>query len=191
VPTCAPLAFVDVETTGLSPTENRIAEIGVVTVDGERVDRWTTLLKTSPRRESASPAASTQPTATTRLSFATSQPNSLKRLSGRLLVAHNARFDHAFLAAEFDRVGIAFNPDVVCSVMLSRRLYPHLTHHDLDSLASVTGCARRRGTARCRMPISCGSGGRSIHRQCSADAIADTIAKLLAGPCCRRISSRR
>ena len=46
-----------------------------------------------------------------------------RRLSGRLIVAHNARFDHAFLRAAFDRVGIAFDPDLVCSVMLSRKLY--------------------------------------------------------------------
>ena len=45
-----------------------------------------------------------------------------QRLSGRLMVAHNARFDHAFLRAEFDRVGVLFNPNVLCSVMLSRKL---------------------------------------------------------------------
>jgi len=39
------LAFVDVETTGLSPSENRIAEIGVITVDGQGVERWTTFLR--------------------------------------------------------------------------------------------------------------------------------------------------
>ncbi|TMG90712.1 MAG: hypothetical protein E6H73_14790, partial [Betaproteobacteria bacterium] len=48
------LAIVDVETTGFSPAENRIAEIGVVTVDGDRVGRWTTLIKTSQRGQSAS-----------------------------------------------------------------------------------------------------------------------------------------
>ena len=43
------LAFVDVETTGLSPTEDRIAEIGVVTVDDGRIERWATLLQPSSR----------------------------------------------------------------------------------------------------------------------------------------------
>src|SRR5436190_8101448 len=48
-----PLAFVDVETTGLSPSRNDIAEIGVVTVDGARVERWSTLIKAPSRRELA------------------------------------------------------------------------------------------------------------------------------------------
>ena len=57
-----------------------------------------------------------------------------QRPSGRLMVAHNARFDHAFLRAEFDRVGIVLDADVLCSVMPSRKLYPQLLHHHLDSL---------------------------------------------------------
>ena len=48
-----PLAFVDVETTGLSPSRNDIAEIGVVTVDGACVERWSTLIKARSRREVA------------------------------------------------------------------------------------------------------------------------------------------
>jgi DNA polymerase-3 subunit epsilon len=46
----SPPAFVDVETTGLSPAANRIAEIGVVTVDGARVDRWSSRLRVPRRR---------------------------------------------------------------------------------------------------------------------------------------------
>ena len=50
------LAFVDVETTGLSPTEDRIAEIGVVTVDEGRIERWATLLQPSSRVGTSSAA---------------------------------------------------------------------------------------------------------------------------------------
>jgi DNA polymerase-3 subunit epsilon len=120
------LAFVDVETTGLSPTENRIAEIGVVTADGDRVQRWTTFLRAGDLRSDA-PA------------FADVAASLAERLAGRLVVAHNARFDYAFLRAEFERVGVAFEAPVVCSVMLSRRLRPHLARHDLDSLAACHG----------------------------------------------------
>jgi DNA polymerase III epsilon subunit-like protein len=49
IPAFAPrLAFVDVETTGSSPTRERVTEIGVVRVDidGEstRIDEWSTLV---------------------------------------------------------------------------------------------------------------------------------------------------
>jgi len=38
------LAFVDLETSGLSPGADRITEIGVVTVDDGGVEEWTTLV---------------------------------------------------------------------------------------------------------------------------------------------------
>src|SRR5271155_5607508 len=134
-----PLAFVDVETTGLSPTANRIAEIGLVTVDGDRVDRWTTLVKTFSRRESTFPGGMQACGVDNAPSFADIANDLSQRLSGRLLVAHNARFDRAFLKAEFNRVGVAFDSEVLCSVMLSRKLYPHLANHDLDSLIDCHG----------------------------------------------------
>ena len=176
-----PLAFVDVETTGLSPAANRIAEIGVITVDGDRIERWTTLVKTSPRRTPASgdwepESLEAAPT------FREIARALATRLSGRLLVAHNARFDHAFLKAEFDRVGIAFNPDVLCSVMLSRRLYPCVAHHDLDSLVEAHGL---RASDRHRaLPDAdlVWQWWQMVNRQHSADVISTTIAALLSGP---------
>src|SRR5437762_14191373 len=90
----SPLAFVDVETTGFSPAENRIAEIGVVTVDGDRVDRWTTLIRTSQRGQLASSIVSEPGGLDDAPSFSDIASDLAQRLSGRLLIAHNARFDH-------------------------------------------------------------------------------------------------
>lgn len=39
-----PLAFVDLETTGLSPGADRVVEIGIVTVDDGNVEEWTSLV---------------------------------------------------------------------------------------------------------------------------------------------------
>jgi DNA polymerase-3 subunit epsilon len=177
-----PLAFVDVETTGLSPAANRIAEIGVVTVDGDRIDRWTTLIKVSRRRATESTDCAEALDTVPAPSFGDIATELARRLSGRLLVAHNARFDHAFLRAEFDRFGIAFNPEVLCSVMLSRRLYPHVPHHDLDSLAEWHGLqaeVRHRALPDADLVWQL---WQVIHRQCPEDLIDDTIERLLAGP---------
>lgn len=176
------LAIVDVETTGLSPNENRIAEIGVVTVDGDRADRWTTLVNTFPRRELASAKVSEAGRAGNAPSFADIASGLAQRLSGRLLVAHNARFDHAFLRAEFGRVGIDFSPEVLCSVMLSRKLYPHLAHHDLDSLIQCHGL--RAETRHRALPDAdlVWQLWQLIHRQHSDDVIGNAIGALLAGP---------
>jgi DNA polymerase-3 subunit epsilon len=182
VGTVRPLAFVDVETTGLSPAVNRIAEIGVVTVDGDRIERWTTLVKARERRRTEDSDVAAMQDTDPAPSFGDIASGLAQRLAGRLLVAHNARFDHAFLRAEFDRVGIAFEPAVLCSVMLSRRLYPDFQHHDLDSLAERHGLrveARHRALPDADLVWQL---WQVIHRQCRHDLIGDTIEGLLAGP---------
>ena len=47
-----------------------------------------------------------------------------ERLAGRVFVAHNARFDYGFLRREFDRAGLKYLARTLCTVRLSRRLYP-------------------------------------------------------------------
>lgn len=173
------LAFVDLETTGLSPTEDRIAEIGVITVDGEGdfVERWTTLVRTPACRVLADQSAMEELPR-----FADIATSVAHRLAGRLFVAHNARFDYSFLRAEFERVGIAFDPPVVCSMMLSRRLHPHLPHHDLDSLSQYH--ALRVETRHRALPDAdlVWQWWQLVHRQLRSATIARAIDKLLTGP---------
>src|SRR5436190_24307517 len=110
------LAFVDLETTGVDPSCGRIAEIGIVTVDADRVEEWCSFVDADPG--AASPC------------FRELAPEIQRRLAGRLFVAHNARFDHSFLQDEFRRLGIEFRPPAVCTLALSRRLYPGAGHHN-------------------------------------------------------------
>src|SRR5579862_8488888 len=127
------LAFVDLETSGLSPTRNRITEIGVVTVDAGGVTEWPTLVHPGESLSKHSrlfngignEAVAVAPR------FKDIAADLFARLSGRLFIAHNARFDFSFLRAEFQRVGLEFCPQVLCSVMLSRKLYPASVGHDL------------------------------------------------------------
>ena len=174
------LAFVDVETTGLSPSENRIAEIGVVTVDDGRVERWATLLQSSSRRELSD---STDPHSSHDAPrFRDIAADLARRLEGRLFVAHNARFDYSFLRAEFERVGIAFSPDVVCSVMLSRKLYPDLERHDMDSLVECHGFSveeRHRALPDADLVWQL---WQTLNRDHARDHIIDAVNALLEGP---------
>src|SRR4051812_13393653 len=136
MPMPPPLAFVDLETSGLSPGADRITEIGVVTVDGEQVSEWTTLVnpvralndRTRFYNGIDDDAVSNAP----RFRDIAAELHAL--LDGRLFIAHNARFDFGFLRAEFARVGIDFEPQVLCTVMLSRKLQPEADRHDLDTL---------------------------------------------------------
>jgi DNA polymerase-3 subunit epsilon len=56
------------------------------------------------------------------------------RLADRVFIAHNARFDHGFLKNAFRRTGHAFKPAVLCTVRLSRKLFPGFARHNLDSI---------------------------------------------------------
>ncbi len=68
-------------------------------------------------------------------------------LEGAMFVAHNARFDYGFIKNEFRRQGEAFTADVLCTVRLSRRLYPEAEGHGLDAVISrhrLSGFDRHR-----------------------------------------------
>ena len=133
------LAFVDIETTGLGHTRQRIAEIGVVTVDDNGVDEWTALLDPGRRiatdEEFGPDAEYTSHRSGTGLPrFADIAGDLAKRLAGRLFVAHNARFDYAFVRAELRRAGIDYAAPALCTMMLSRKLHPEHAVHHLDAL---------------------------------------------------------
>jgi DNA polymerase-3 subunit epsilon len=68
-----------------------------------------------------------------------------ERLDGRVLVAHNARFDYGFLRNEFRRLSVPFASRLLCTVKLSRALFPGERRHNLDAVIARHGlsCARR------------------------------------------------
>ncbi|RQZ14088.1 DNA polymerase III subunit epsilon [Burkholderia sp. Bp9031] len=147
-----PLVFVDLETTGGSSAEHRITEIGMVEIGPLGVSTWTTLVNPG---QSIPPFIQQLTGISDEMvrdapSFASLAPPLFERLDGKLFVAHNASFDRGFLRAEFERAGIAFNPDVLCTVRLSRALFPREARHGLDALIERHGlvpAARHRALA--------------------------------------------
>jgi DNA polymerase-3 subunit epsilon len=55
------------------------------------------------------------------------------------LVAHNAAFDRGFWHSEAQHAGLDEDPahEFACTVLLSRRLYPHAPNHRLGTLAAL------------------------------------------------------
>ncbi len=136
------IAFVDLETTGTTPTGDRITEIGIVRVDdGEFVDEWSTLVnpECSIPEEIRALTGITNEMVRDKPTFSEVRREVLERLEGRIFIAHNARFDYGFLKHEFRRTGIAFTADVLCTVRLARRLYPEAIGHGLDALIARHG----------------------------------------------------
>ena len=131
------VAFVDLETTGTTPTGDRVTEIGIVRVhDGELVEEWSSLVnpECSIPEEIQALTGITNAMVRHAPTFAQLAPEVYDRLRDHLFVAHNARFDYGFLKHEFRRVELPFTADVLCTVRLSRRLYPEAVGHSLDAL---------------------------------------------------------
>jgi DNA polymerase-3 subunit epsilon len=142
------LVFVDLETTGGNPAYHRITEVGVVRVqNGKRVEEWSSLVNPecpiSPYIQ-AFTGISSEMVADAPL-FAGLAETILGKLQGAVFIAHNARFDYSFLRSEFRRVGIDFTAEVLCTVRLSRRLFPEHARHNLDAVMERHGliCSAR------------------------------------------------
>lgn len=138
----APVAFVDLETTGGDPASHRVIEVGVVAATAGGVDfEWSTLVNPG----MWIPFGVQQLTGITdemvegAPCFEDVAAQLAERFEGRLFVAHNARFDYTFLREEFRRAGISFESRVACTVKLSRRVNPTLPRHNLDTLSAYLG----------------------------------------------------
>ena len=180
-----PLAFIDLETTGATATADRITEIGIVEVDEDgSVREWQQLVNPGTRI----PPFIEQLTGISNAMVADAPPfaavadETLRRLEGRLFIAHNARFDYGFLKNEFKRLGIAFRAPVLCTVKLSRTLYPEFHRHNLDSLIERHGLqadARHRALADAQLIHQF---WQKIHVDRSSEDIAAALKKLNARP---------
>ena len=141
-------AIVDVETTGSDPATDRVTEIALLEINDMAITgQWSTLINPGGRIPGPIQALTgiTQEMVDRAPRFAEIAGELYERLAGRVFVAHNARFDYGFLRREFDRAGLKYVAKTLCTVRLSRRLYPGRHAHDLDSLIERHGfeCAAR------------------------------------------------
>src|SRR5207247_9053534 len=96
----APLAIVDLETTGTRPATDRVTEIGVLEIERfEVVSEWSTLVNPGvavPSEIQALTGISHEMLAAAPR-FADLAQELHERLAGRVFIAPNARFDYGFL----------------------------------------------------------------------------------------------
>ena len=143
-------AFIDVETTGMKPLADRVTEIAIIRFSANHApERWQSLINPGV----AIPAEIQALTGITNVmvrdapSYFDVRDQVRRLLEGATFVAHNARFDYGFIKNEFRRVGEAFTADVLCTVRLSRMLYPDADGHGLDAIVSrhrLSGFDRHR-----------------------------------------------
>ena len=181
-------AFVDLETTGTSAQADRITEIGIVRVDDDgrdlRVTEWSSLV--DPEVPIPPPIQALTGITDAMVASAPSFPsiaNDVRALlDGCIFAAHNARFDYGFLKHAFARLDRPFSARVLCTVRLSRRLFPEADGHGLDALIArhaipVTKRHRALGDARAIWSFVAG-----LYRDEAADRVDAAIRRILRVP---------
>ena len=134
-------AFLDFETTGLSPWfGDRICEVGIVLTEGKRIrETYQTLV--NPERELSPAAASTNGLTDAELAtapvFEEVADKVFAHLRDAVVVCHNARFDLQFLDSEFQRIGREVEISNLIDTLLIARERFNLSSNSLRSLAEA------------------------------------------------------
>lgn len=133
----SPLVILDLETTGLDSRSNRVTEIALLRIEkGVVVKTWQSLV--NPTIEISQDNFEITGISNAMVVSAPVFSEVLETLKSYLddavVVAHNASFDRGFLIQEYNRAGCNFDKEMLCTVELSRLLFPLEKRHNLDSI---------------------------------------------------------
>ena len=145
------LVFLDIETTGGSHTRDRITEVALIKIEGGEITvSWESLVNPCipiPRHITGLTGI-TDELVKDAPKFEVIAGDLYSYLEGTVMVAHNSRFDYGFLKTEYKRMGGTLRQRTLCTVKLSRQLYPNVQGHSLDAIMNRFGLAtdaRHRG----------------------------------------------
>ena len=157
-----PIVMLDFETTGLSPLRgDRITEVAALRiVDGVITDRYVSLVNCNARI----PAFISNLTGITQAMVDAAPParrvlpELLDFIGSDTLSAHNASFDEKFLKAEAELLDLSpAHQALVCSLKLSRRLFPGLPSYKLGALSRQLGLVFRSAAHRAEADAEVGA----------------------------------
>ena len=148
-----PIVMLDFETTGLSPAMgDRITEVAALRiVDGKVTERYVSLINCQARIPSfiTHLTGISQAMVDNAPPVARVLPELLDFIGADALSAHNASFDEKFLKAEAERLSLsARHVGLVCSLKLSRRVFPGLGSYKLGLLSGQLGIRFRSAAHR-------------------------------------------
>ncbi len=133
-------AVLDFETTGTSALRDRAIEIGIVRVKNLKIaETYSTFINPGcPVPYFISQLTGITNDDLTNAPYFEDVVLDIKKFIGEdIIVAHNANFDYSFLKHEFEKSG--FEPpanSLICTLKLSKKLYPELESHKLSKLTS-------------------------------------------------------
>lgn len=145
-------AVVDLETTGVDPTTDRILQMAAIVIDGSGnvVDTFDTIVKPESPEQYVHGAEHIHGISEAQVANGMPLRDALARLremsDGKFFTAHNAQFDIGFIHAESQRVGFDMTvTSFVDTLQLARRTDVERTRkHTLDALCAHYGIERER-----------------------------------------------
>jgi DNA polymerase-3 subunit epsilon len=145
-----PVIYLDIETSGGNFMSSRITEIGAIRVENEKiVDEFKSLVNPG----HPLPYWITKLTGITDNDLVHApyfediayQLNTF--LDGAVFIAHNVRFDYSYIKRELAAAGYSYSPKLLCTVRLSRAIYPEHKGHSLEKIINrhaISVSARHR-----------------------------------------------
>lgn len=132
-------AIVDIETTGGYAAANGIIEIAIKVFDGENIiEEFETLVNPNqniPKYIQAFTGINNQMVQEAP-QFEEIAGKVFTCLQGNIFVAHNVNFDYSFIKSHLEFYGYNFNAKKLCTVRLSRQIFPGLASYSLGNLCN-------------------------------------------------------
>lgn len=170
----------DIETTGLSTTQDRIVEIAAVRFQNGQCQAVTNWL-INPQQPIPTYASRvhgiTDSMVASAPKFAAVYPAFCSFIQNAPLLAHNARFDIGILAAEIQRGDLPpLNNIAIDTLTLARDQFPKLSSHSLEHLATTLTLPRTQPHRACSDAITV---MHLMHRICDSRPPDTTLQALL------------
>lgn len=135
-------AIVDIETTGSYAVDNGITEIAIIIHNGAHVlEKFETLVNpgTSIPYHIQSLTGIDDSMVAHAPSFKQIAKTVYALLHKRVFIAHNVNFDYSFLNQELKKAGYEWKAPKLCTVRLSRKIFPNLASYSLGKLCQNLG----------------------------------------------------
>lgn len=139
------IAFIDLETTGLSPEGDRIIEVALLIIstngDNTNIDGYSEMAhpgRPIPGQITKLTGISDKMVADLR-STGSVVNTLLDKIGGRMIAAYNAKFDVAFLKAEATRLKRPFNNKWLCIMEHTKSTHPNLHRYRLVDVCEAFG----------------------------------------------------
>ena len=134
---CKNFAILDIETTGGKFNQEKITEISIFIYDGIKIiDKFETLV--NPEKD-IQPFVQRLTGINSELvkdapKFIEVSKNIFEITKDKIIVAHNVDFDYRIIKNEFQNINIKFQRDSLCTVDLSKLIFPNLKSYKLTNL---------------------------------------------------------